>query len=81
MSINEMMSRGTSTASVLFVIGIVDNNFVALTSVTGWEWIEVVIIAVLTPSESFVVVLDVLEVIFASNTRVLEFVRNTDFTT
>jgi hypothetical protein len=51
---------------VLIRIG--DYDLVALTSSTSWVWIEIVIITVLTVSESFVVALDVFEVVFAHNT-------------
>jgi hypothetical protein len=67
-SINEMMIIVTFTVGFPVVIGVVDYDLVALTSSTGWVWVEVIIITVLTISESFVFVLDVLEVVFAQNT-------------
>jgi hypothetical protein len=67
-SINEMMIIIAFTVEFDVLISIVDYDLVALTSSTSWVWIEIVIITVLTVSESFVVALDVFEVVFAHNT-------------
>jgi hypothetical protein len=67
-SINEMMIIVAFTVEFDVLIRIGDYDLVALTSSTSWVWIEIVIITVLTVSESFVVALDVFEVVFAHNT-------------
>jgi hypothetical protein len=67
-SINEMMIIIAFTVEFDVLISIVDYDLVALTSSTSWVWIEIVIITVLTVSESFVIALDVFEVVFAHNT-------------
>jgi hypothetical protein len=63
-----MMIIVAVTVEFDMLISIVDYDLVALTSSTSWVWIEIVIITVLTVSESFVVALDVFEVVFAHNT-------------
>jgi len=77
-SVNEALIPVTLTRCLVVVIVVDDGDTVSLDASTGGVWVEVVIIAVLAVPEAFVIGMDVLEVVLAGHTRVLELVLGAD---
>jgi len=66
-SINISLIPVTLTGVGVYIISVLHDDTVGFNTSTGGVWVEVVIVAVLTVAEAFVVGVDVLEVVLAGD--------------
>jgi len=77
-SVDIGLTPETLTGLGVDIVSVDHGNTVGLDASTGGVWVEVVIIAVLAVPEAFVLGVNVLEVVLTGDTRVLEFIVDTD---